>query len=192
MSFFRSAGLPSLVGSMAMVLSVAVLAAAQNPPLADVARKEQERRKALHAQQQQTTGEVKVLTNKDLPQVNPAPASAGGVDAQKGEPAAQPKEQAPESPVRNEAWWRARITEVRDQLARDQVLLDALQARVNGLTSDFVGRDDPYQRARIGEDRQKAIVEMDRVRTDVADFTKKIDDIEEEARKAGVPPGWLR
>ena len=40
---------------------------------------------------------------------------------------------------------------------------DALQTRINSLTNDFSARDDPYQRARIAEDRQKAMAEMDRV-----------------------------
>ena len=100
--------------------------------------------------------------------------------------------QEPREPVKDEVWWRARISRSARALHRDEVLLDALQARVNGLTSDFIGRDDPYQRARIGDDRQKAIVEMERVRTEIGELKKKIDDIEEEARRAGVPPGWLR
>ena len=33
---------------------------------------------------------------------------------------------------------------------------------------------------------------MDRVKVEIAEQKKKIEDIEEEARKAGVPPGWLR
>ena len=67
------------------------------------------------------------------------------------------------------------------------MLLEALQSRVNGLASAFSGRDDPYQRAQIGADRQKAIVEMDRVRAEITDLKKKIEDIEEDARRAGVP-----
>ena len=63
---------------------------------------------------------------------------------------------------------------------------------MNALSADFVNRDDPYQRAKIGEDRQKALAEMDRVKVEIAEQKKKIEDIEEEARKAGVPPGWLR
>jgi hypothetical protein len=200
MNFLRTP-LAAVAGSLAVILSAGSLASAQNPPLAEVARKEQERRKALETQKA-TTGPAKVLTNKDLPKVaTPAPAPPAAVDtdkseppaaAQAGQPAAQPQDKAAEAPVKDEAWWRARITAVREQLARDQVLLDALQGRVNGLTSEFVGRDDPYQRAKLGEDRQKAILEMDRVRADVAASKQKIDDIEEEARKAGVPPGWLR
>jgi uncharacterized protein (DUF3084 family) len=117
------------------------------------------------------------VTSEKEPPANPAPEA---VKTEK------------EKVEKNEAWWRARIGDARDMLRRDEVLLDALQARVNGLTSEFVGRDDPYQRARVGEDRRMAIVELDRLRTEVDDLKKKIEGIEEEARKSSVPPGWLR
>jgi hypothetical protein len=168
----------------------ALAASAQTPSLGDVAKKEEARRKTAKPAE-------KVLTNKDLPQVSsppppPQPSEpAAAAEAPKAEPDKTTPEK-PEKPEKDEAWWRGRITEARDALARDQVLLDALQARVNGLTTDFAGRDDPYQRARVGEDRQKALGEMERVRADIARLKKSIEDIEEEARKAGVPPGWLR
>jgi hypothetical protein len=178
-------------GSVSTLLLGAFVASAQNPPLAEVARKEEERRKT-------TKPATKVLTNKDLPKVSsPAPQT------QPAPPPEAPKPEAAEvSPADNkdttaekakdEAWWRARITETREQLHRDEVLLEALQSRVNALTTDFVGRDDPYQRARIGEDRQKALAELERIRAEIVDLKKKIESIEEEARKASVPPGWLR
>jgi hypothetical protein len=72
------------------------------------------------------------------------------------------------------------------------MFLEALQSRINALSGDFVNRDDPIQRARIGDDRQKALAEMERLQADIALGRKQIDEIEEEARKAGVPPGWLR
>ncbi len=55
-----------------------------------------------------------------------------------------------------------------------------------------MNRDDPYQRAKIADDRQKALSEMERLKADVELGKKQVEDIEEEARKAGVPPGWLR
>ena len=73
-----------------------------------------------------------------------------------------------------------------------RMFTQALQSRVNALSNDFVGRDDPYQRAKIGEDRQKALAELDRVKADLEGAKKQISDIEEEARTAGVPPGWIR
>jgi polyhydroxyalkanoate synthesis regulator phasin len=44
----------------------------------------------------------------------------------------------------------------------------------------------------IGSDRQKALAEMERVRQEIDTLKKEIADLEEEARQAGVPPGWLR
>jgi hypothetical protein len=69
---------------------------------------------------------------------------------------------------------------------------DALQSRINALATDFVNRDDPAQRAQIESERKRALAELERVRKEMTDQTSAISDIEEEARKSGVPPGWLR
>jgi hypothetical protein len=55
-----------------------------------------------------------------------------------------------------------------------------------------VNRDDPAQRAVIERDRQKALAELGRLKTSVLETRKAIADLEEEARRAGVPPGWMR
>jgi hypothetical protein len=167
----------------AVVLSAAApLRAQQTPTLGQLALKEQERRKALK-------GSGKVLA--DLPKVpaTPAPqaAPAPAKDAAVEEKAAEKKEEP-----KDEAWWRQRMSQAREELRRSEMFAEALQTRINSLSNDFSARDDPYQRARVAEDRQKALAEMDRVRTDVEAQKKKIADIEEEARQAGVPPGWVR
>ena len=46
--------------------------------------------------------------------------------------------------------------------------------------------------AAISADRQKALAELDRTQKAVAADTKAIAALDEEARRAGVPPGWLR
>ncbi len=72
------------------------------------------------------------------------------------------------------------------------MLADALQSRLNALTTDIVNRDDPAQRAQLERERQRALLELDRTKIEIAEHVKAIAAIEEEARKAGVPPGWLR
>jgi hypothetical protein len=166
-------------------------AAAQNPPLGEVARKEQERRKTVKK------ASDKVLTNKDLPPAAArpaptAPAPGTGAPADTTGQENKPPATTAKDEEKEEAWWRQRITQAREGLRRSEVFLEALQTRVNVLSADFVNRDDPVQRARIGEDRQKALAEMERVQAEIASFKKQIEDIEEEARKAGIPPGWLR
>jgi hypothetical protein len=167
-----------------------VAAAAQSPPLAEVARREAERRKTAKA-----TG--RVWTNQDLPpvpaRVPPAAADAAPAPADAADKGVAPAAAAPPADAveRNETWWRMRIAVPRDTVRRDEILFEALQARVNSLTSEFAARE-PYQRARLDDDRQKAVLEMERVRAEIEAAKKAIADIEEEARKADVPPGWLR
>ncbi len=186
-----------LSGVLALSLGLPALALAQTPTLGDLARREQERRKA-------TKSSDKVLTNKDLPasaqQPPPGPVTATGAatpatgaaaPVTAGAPTAADTKPAP-SDQRDEAWWRKRITDAREALRRNEMFLEALQSRINALSADFVNRDDPQQRARIGDDRHKALAELERVQAEIALGKKQIDEIEEEARKAGVPPGWLR
>ena len=180
----------SLVSAFAgvAVLAAATVHAGQNPSLGELARKEQERRKALKA-----SGAGKVVTNDDLPRgTTPAAPPAGAAAAATATAKPEADKTKPEEPAKDEAWWKARMNQERETLRRNEMFAEALQTRINSLSSDFASRDDPYQRARIAEDRVKAILELDRLKTEVELTRKKIADIEDQARKAGVPPGWLR
>ena len=44
----------------------------------------------------------------------------------------------------------------------------------------------------MATERQKALTELDRAKKEIQQRTKELADLQEEARKAGVPPGWLR
>lgn len=173
------------------------LAIAQS--LGDVAKREGERRQGV-----KPSG--KLITNKDLPTV-PPPSSAPSVTSDVGDAVAKPgadgdqttKEGKDDQPAKetkgetkDEKFWADRMKQAREGLQRDQMFAESLQSRINALTTDFVNRDDPAQRDKIAQDRQAAIDELDRVKKSVVDGTKGIADIEEEARRAGVPAGWLR
>ncbi len=179
-----------------LLLSLAALAGtARAQSLADVARKEEERRKAVPEP-------AKVYTNKDLtglpggatPPPPPAPASkpADAKDADKAAKDAKAKDDKDKGPPKDQAYWAGRLKQLQDQLLRDQNYADAMQTRINSLTTDFVNRDDPAQRSVIERDRQKSVAELARLTKSVQDTKKAIADLQEEARRAGVPPGWLR
>jgi hypothetical protein len=175
---------------------VTIAAAQQQPPLAEVARQEAERRQAVKSSS-------RVYTNDDVKKASGAPLSvvSGATSAGSSAPsspaeapgdatAAQPKP-APD-PAKDEAAWRKRAADAREQLQRSRLFAEALQSRINALTTDFVARDDPYQRQQIAQQRQEALAELDRVRRDIEGQTKALDDLEDQARRAGVPAGWLR
>lgn len=193
----------SVARVVAPALSAVILAGsagavqAQTPTLGDVAKKEADRRKA-----QPPSG--KVYTNKDLPASAQAPAGASGretatpVDPVAAATAEKPAEQKPEGEAKpegetkDEAWWKNRIMSTREELRRNEMFAEALQTRINALSRDYTSRDNPAQRRQIGQDRAEALSELNRVKQDVERGKKQIADIEEEARKASVPPGWLR
>jgi hypothetical protein len=178
--------IPSLV--MAAVFGGQIAASAQTQSLADVAKKEEERRKSV-----KTAG--KVYTNKDLGGAvdaaapAPAPAAPAAAAADTAKPAEPAK---PQEPVKDQAYWSQRLKELQSQVARDETYAEAMQTRINSLSADFVNRDDPAQRAALAADRQKAVAELERLRQQIEAGKKAIADLEEEARRAGVPPGWLR
>jgi hypothetical protein len=161
--------------------------------LGDVARQEEERRKDVKQP-------AKVYTNKDLgPPIqggtpDSAPAAAPGTPSDASSPAASAGQDKAKDggAVKDKAYWTKRKKDLQDGLSRARTQVDAMQSRINALTADFAGRDDPIQRAAIERDRQRALSELAHLQQDIKDTEKALNDLDEEARKAGVPPGWLR
>ena len=188
------------VSCITAVLLVTTTAPAMAQALGDVAKQEAERRKTVG-----TPG--KVYTNDSLrsepppaaapagpksaaPPAAPAPAAPGGQPTA-GEASGTTTPAAEPAPT-TEDGWRTRITAARDALSRAQIFSEALQSRINALNTDFINRDDPAQRDAIAAERQKAMSELDRVKREIADHQKAITTIQDEARRAGVPAGWVR
>lgn len=191
-----------LKGFLTSLVLLAVGAPLSAQSLADVARAEEARRKAVK-------GQVKVYTNETLRGADggeapapPAPPSAGTAKPAAGaaadaaaKPGPEPGAKPPATPAatgRDEKYWRDRLAGARDALQRSQTFADALQSQINGLYTEFVNMSDPAQRALIEQKRLAAIAEQDRVKADIAKYTKALADIEDEARRANVPAGWLR
>ena len=183
----------------AALMIVALPVASSSQSLADVARAEQARRKTQSKSSKVYTNDsVKTDITPSTPAVEGA-ASAAAASADTAAAATPPVDTAVASEGsaasgerRDQAYWKGRITTAREQLERSKTFAEALQTRVNTLTADFVNRDDPAQQSVIGQNRAKAVAELDRVQREIASHTKAIGAIEDEARKAGVPPGWLR
>jgi hypothetical protein len=161
-----------------------------------VARQEQDRRKAIKKP-------AKVLTNKDLGAPLPAtgtaatpaagvPGSPGSTDADKSKPAVNGTDKKAEEPAKDQASWSGRAKDLQTQLDRDQTFAVAMQSRINALTTQYTNQADPAQQALLASDRQKSVAELNRLTKQIEADKKAIADLQEEARRAGVPSGWLR
>jgi hypothetical protein len=160
---------------------------AQGQSLADVARQEEARRKALR-------DPSKVLTNRDLlpPPVGgtqPAETGKNAASAKAGDGKGTAKAVTAE-PAKDQPYWAGRIKTLQDKLESDQAASAAVQAQIDGLMFDTGG--DPARRAVVDANRQKAIAELARLKAAVAADQTALTDFADEARRAAVPPGWLR
>lgn len=162
------------------------------PTLVEVAKAEEVRRKTVSkAAKVYTNSSLKADISPSRPASAPAPAPPATTVPQVNLPGGTAGAAA-EPPARDQAYWSGRINLARAALDRSRIFADSLQSRINALTTDFVNRDDPAQRAKIEADRKAALTELDRVRQEIDAQQKEIQAIEDEARRAGVPSGWLR
>lgn len=197
-SSFR-AHLPAL--GAVLLIAVAAPAPAQPPSLVEAARAEQARRASI-------AEKSRVYTNDDLdggPRLTTAVAPPTDVEAAPADgskPAPDGSEQVndagaatapgPGAAARDAAHWRRRLTAAVEARRRAELVAAALQNRVDGLLAEFTARDDPAQRARIEQDRRDALSELERAKAEIDRLAQEAADVREEARRAGVPPGWLR
>ena len=144
---------------------------------------------------------VKVYTNKDLPAVEgPALGQEAAGDraatnpssAAPPAPSAQPS--SPESPSseRGETYWRERMRPLRERLDRDRALAEDTRRRADALMQSAdrcfqigIVCADYNESLRLSEQHKAILAEL--ARDERAVFA-----LEEDARRAGVPPGWLR
>jgi hypothetical protein len=148
---------------------------------------------------------VKSYSNKDLVD-DPTRPAAAPAETTKAEPAVTEtsKKAATEKsdePVKDEAYWRARMATLRGNLARDTATCAPLAAKVrelDGLYADSVF----YQDGKAMVNRASAAVietkqvdakaELRQCQGKAALDQTAIETAEEEARRLGALPGWLR
>jgi len=81
-------------------------------------------------------------------------------------------------PVKDEAWWKDRMRVLKARLDADRFELAAAERSIDSAS------------LRLTQDQ--AIAERNRLRAAVAADLSAIESLELEARRAGIPPGWLR
>ena len=138
---------------------------------------------------------LSVLGQTVAPRTGESAGAATGTPGSAGLPpgvTASPAGNAGTPEPSTESEWRTRAADLRGQVVRQRILVDALQSRINGLRTDFVNRDDPAQRAVIEQDRLKALAELDRVKKDLKAAEQAVTDLDDQARRRSVPAGWLR
>lgn len=166
--------------------------------LADVVRRSQEGRTPTAGARS-----LGVIDNQSLKHPGASPAKptppAGGRAARPASgnapPAsgALPPYVATDNAGRTEEMWRARAREARSRLARAEDDVRRLEGDSKRLENDFYAWSDGNYRDRVIKPAwDKSREDLRKARTDLDSAAAAVTGLEEEARKAGAPPGWLR
>jgi hypothetical protein len=142
---------------------------------------------------------AKVLTNDDLDKARTGDApvsvlSVDGVEPPEGDRPVMTEGGVVPDAVQDEATWRQRAEAARAVLKDATGLVEAHEQRLAELRDD-VNPEDPMNPFRQQTREAEIIAATERLETsraEVAAARQALSDLEDEARRQRVPPGWLR
>jgi len=185
--------------------------------LADVAKKAEEQR--AKARQEQSKSEdtkgtdkpsaTKVFTNKDLVDVPSPPAAAPAETKTESAAKDTSNKTATEKPnepaVKDETYWKGRMLVLRQNLDRDRGACPPLATKVRTLENalaatqttmvqgnQIVPAEFAAPAAAVRTKLADAVTELGQCTAKVKTDQQAVTDLEEEGRRAGALPGWLR
>jgi hypothetical protein len=136
----------------------------------------------------------KVYTNDDLKSGDAGDVSVVGNDKRAVRPG-----QTAANQTKNEQYWHNRAEQLRRQMAeldRQIAQIEAANQKENSQSASSGGTNPPpapLSAYTVGSHvRGGNTTQLDRLKNRKAQLQEQMDQLEEEARKANVPPGWLR
>jgi len=135
----------------------------------------------------------KVYTNDDLRSMHGDNLSVvGNSPQQQKKPATNNgANNSAKNDERQQAQWHNRAQKLRDQLAEVDRQIAQLNANLPANTSSLSTSSGSSQSA-VGSLYGPAAARLQNLQNRKATIEQQMEQLEEEARKAGIPPGWLR
>ncbi|HYK89351.1 MAG TPA: hypothetical protein VE398_11305 [Acidobacteriota bacterium] len=189
----------------AAILFCTAAATAYSQSLADLAKKERERR-------EQVKSNSRLLTNYDaskyrsgpvtivapaaaVPAPSAAPATTTDKEAPPADTASKVAKANPDEPVdfqgRPESYWRQTMADARQRVKDLENQANVLVLRMADLQNQFYRESSGFKQQDIQREIQKTIYEQDKNKEELAKAKDQLQDLEKEARKSGALPGWL-
>ena len=188
-----------------LVLLVAAPAVSRAQSLGEVAKREEEKQEKKK-KSGKPPAKVKVYTDEDLKKARENESGALTVLPENGNLESGTVSSSDDDEVvsgegrpaggrrRTETYWRDRATRLRDAVTEADGKVRDLEARIAALRNDMnpVNTQDPNRLQTRDRELQEATDGLDAARRAADAARKALADLEEEARRAGAMPGWVR
>ena len=183
-----------------LIGAIAATGVASAQSLAELARKEKDRR-------QNISSKSKVITNHDtakykngaLSTASPPPRASGQNDD--ATPVSMGNDESADKPAqdepvdfsgRTESFWRQTMTDARQRVKELENESTALTLSLNDLQNRFYNEADGFRQQQIQREIQKSFYEQDLNKNDLKTAQDQLNDLIKEARKSGALPGWIQ
>jgi hypothetical protein len=187
--------------SLIAIFALSPALAGDSESLADLAKKEQQRRAKI-------TAETKVITNDDSEKYKDGAVTTGtipsepsdentGAESAGSETDASAKGLKADSDEsvdllgRPESFWRQTMTDARKQVKELENQADVLVLKLNDLQNKFYSEDNGFKQQQIQTEINKTFYEQDLLKGNLEKAKDQLQDLEREARKSGALPGWI-
>lgn len=187
-----------------MALFIALVSAALSQDLADIAKKEKERRESVKNDRVITEEEAakyvsapsKAAPSSDQQTVKAASDNNENKEAQTGsDTAAQggkpESDEATDYQGRPESFWRRTMAEARQKVKDLEIEANVLTLKRADLHTKFFNVGDGFQQQELQKQIQKTIYEQDQNKEKLEKAKADLDDLMREARSSGALPGWV-
>jgi chromosome segregation ATPase len=167
----------------------------QSVDLAELQRKEKERRKKLNLTKlkpgKKSITDVKPEKRYSFIQMQGNPGSEQ--EPEEGQAKRTPSRgKKEEDAQKTQEYWQNLRNRLDSQIGELEQKIETDQLTINSLTTQYFNMDLPLEKARLKErlDRMNSAMEENRQR--LQSLKGELNNLADNARKAGVPPGWLR
>jgi chromosome segregation ATPase len=162
--------------------------------LMDLKKKEEERRKNL-AKSKLAVNDTNVdkitIAGKRYAFVQmetEGQSGEGEVAAESGVPVAEDKSDVTKQPD----FWKTQKNDLEQRIAQLKEEIDSGQSQLNKLWTDFYIKNIATEQNAIKVQIAQLTNQIEQKKVFVSESERQLEELYEKARKAGVPPGWLR
>jgi len=161
----------------------------QEVDLAKLKKEEEERRKKLKEQNKKSV----VITNDTLKQYEDKTKKDDKAKAPEKKkqvtPNAAPKK---DDPKKTKEYWQEQKNGLEKRISDLKKRIKAAELELNRLTTEHLIMDLPQEKEQLQKQKEETQRLLDGQKATLVQLQAEYDALFEAARKAGVPPGWLR
>jgi hypothetical protein len=155
-------------------------------------------KKQEEARRKKISKSMLAVNDSNVNSISVAGKKYGFVQMESDEPLAEetvapmPGKGNKEDEAKQPDFWKKQQSELEERIVQLKEDIDREQLDLNKLWTDFYAKNIPFEQDAIKAQISQLTNQVEQKKLFLSQFEAQLEELYEKARKAGVPPGWLR